>query len=325
MTTIIEMLDKDYVIASLRAGIPRSEIYQREKARLEAAGFTEDWTEGVIANFARKYRNGEFTEQRLKTFEPYVYGVDPEIEGGIPLYTGRLTMTGDWLVISDLHIPLLDMRWFDRAMQTAREKGLRNVLVAGDLLDGLPASSWPDLVPKYTESMEISQVRSVARYLSEEFDQVVILPGNHDRRYIKKAGAYLTFEGLLAGFMRNLPDNVVVTEYDRVEVHSGGQEWVVAHQADYRKKNGAVAQGLIDKFRKNVIVPHQHFSNFHPDENGFNVGLDIGGLMWIDALAYSNITTSTSREMKNGYATIINGVGTLYADIHGGVEPVSVR
>lgn len=320
--TIIEQLDKDYVISALRSGVPRSEIYQREYTRLQQAGVSEHWTEGVIANFARKYRNGEYNGQALKTFPTYVYGVDPEIEGGLPLFTGHEKLTGDWLVISDLHIPLLDMHWFNLAMHTAREENLKNVILLGDVLDALPASSWPDLVPRYTENMEISQMRSVGRHLSEEFEQVVVVPGNHDRRYIKRAGPFLTFEGLLAGFMRNLPDNVIVTEYDRVTITSGGVDWTLPHPAAYSRTGGNVAQKLINKYRTNVIVPHQHYSNFHPDENNFNIGLDIGGLMWIDAIAYSNLTTTTSRPMKNGYATIINGEGVLHADLQGGVKCV---
>lgn len=312
---IIDQLDKDYVIYSLKRGVPRSEIYRREKERLDALGYTEHWTIGVIAHFARQYKAGRLDMQTgVHEFDTYIYGVDPEpLSNALPLFTGHEHIEGDWLVISDLHIPFLDIRWWEKAMITAKEHGLRKALVAGDLLDALPASRYPDLVPKYRKGFEDRQLYTVCDHLGTDFEEVIFMPGNHDRRYIKQSEGTLTFSGLLASFIDGLP-NITVTEYDRLYLNSSGTDWLIAHQDGYNKKSGGIAQGLMNKYRMNVIVPHQHHTSPVVDENDFNVGIDIGGLMWIDAIPYPNMTTSTKRKMVNSYAYVKNGEGVLCWD-----------
>lgn len=311
---VIDLLDRDYVIYALRNNVPRSQIYRREYERLKTMGVTEHWTEGVIANFARKYRAGQLnvTENEIITLPRYVYGIDPPIIGGIPIFTGHEHLEGNWLVISDLHIPIMDNAWFEKAMRTAKEHGLTNVLLAGDLLDSRPASQWPDLVPAYSQDLESAVLSSVTHYLADNFERVVYMPGNHDRWYIKKAGGSMTFEGMIGDFVKFLPDNLIVTEYDRVYIDSDGVEWMVPHQRNYSNKSGSVAQKLINKYRTNVIIPHQHYSGLYVDEWGYNHAIEIGGLMLIPGVAYANMTTSTSRPMQNGYAMVKDGIGTLF-------------
>lgn len=87
------------------------------------------------------------------------------------------------LGIADIHVPFTDETKLQKAVELNRSADL--VVIAGDTMDQYSCSRWRKR--KYVPlDIELDQTIRVLEYLSETFPAVVVLPGNHDNRAIKK-------------------------------------------------------------------------------------------------------------------------------------------
>ena len=312
---IRHLLDRDYILQAKRNGVSTQQIYRREQERLARINPEIKFTHGAIVSLLRTWDlNAEGAPDPLPT---YVYGVDRPRHGAIALYTGQERLEGNWLVIGDTHFPFEDTDLLKRAVSDAKALGIRNMLVAGDIVQGDNASHWPKDVAVYSQDLEMERVAEWAVWFCSQFDLVMWFPGNHDRWHVRHADGLATFRGEVWSWLRHVDqrdiENLMLSEYDRVTLTSGDEDWTIAHQRKYAKMPGSVAQKMINSFRTNVIVPHQHYSGVYTDENGFNVGIDIGGMFIAEAFHYANMNTVPGqRKMSRGWATVVDGVGTLY-------------
>ena len=315
MRDIRPLLDQNYILKARRDGVSVQQIYRREQARLAAINPDIQFTHGAIVALLRTWDlNPEGAPEPLPT---YVYGVDKPRHGAIPLYTGQEHLEGDWLVIGDTHFPFEDTALLKRAVGDAKALGIRNMVIAGDIVQGDNASHWPKDVSTYTQDLEMERVAEWAVWFCSQFDIVMWFPGNHDRWHVRAADGRANFRGEVWSWLRHVDirdiENLMLSEYDRVTLTSGNETWTIAHQRGFSRKSGSVAQKLINQYRSNVIVPHQHYSGVYSDEHGYNVGIEIGGMFIAEAFHYANLNTVPGqRKMTRGWATVVDGVGTLY-------------
>lgn len=317
-TKIRHKLDLDWIYDQLRNGVSVPEIYHREYSRLLASDENfEHFTVGTISRIAMDWRSGiqEAVASRPRNKDTYIYGVEPPKPGALPRFIGHEKLTGNWLVLSDTHCPYVDFDVVAAGIKDALSMGISQVLVAGDIANGDSANSHASLLPRPTPLEERDSIRELTAYLTSVMELVLYTPGNHDRWAVYQTEGMFSFGEMMAALHNGAYDNLLISEYDRVTITSGGIKWVVPHQTNYSVRSGAVGEALINKYRANVIVPHQHYYGFTTDRNMHNVCLEIGGCYRPDLFAYSNmVSRSSTHEMGRAYALVKDGVGHLIVD-----------
>lgn len=86
-------------------------------------------------------------------------------------------------VISDIHVPFTDEQKLQKAVELNRSADI--VIVAGDIMD-MYSVSRHRLTKSVPIEVELDNTVRLLEYLSQEFPAVVVLPGNHDTRPLKK-------------------------------------------------------------------------------------------------------------------------------------------
>ncbi len=95
------------------------------------------------------------------------------------LEKSKLTILG----LADIHVPFTDETKLQKAIDLNRTADL--VVLAGDTMDQYSCSRWRKRKNVPLE-VELDGTVRLLEYLSETFPAVVVLPGNHDNRAIKK-------------------------------------------------------------------------------------------------------------------------------------------
>lgn len=259
-------------------------------------------TRNVIAGMARDLKAGKL--KRLQRPTTYVYGTDDT--GEFPVYSGHPQLDGDFVVIADTHIPKTDYDLLERVPLVARYYGIKRLLIAGDFYDGDSRHHKNRGVP-ISLSKQIKWGRKALHFLFEYFDEIHMIPGNHDEWFIIDTNHELEWSDL--GHMVQ-PDNAKDMQmycYDRVHIFSGGREVVVPHQANAAKNPLTVPDNLAQQFQAAVICPHQHRTAKGLDSNNRYQIASIGGLHNQDMFDYKQLKTSTYPPMHQGFAVIDDG------------------
>jgi predicted phosphodiesterase len=98
----------------------------------------------------------------------------------------QITIEGNAVVISDVHIPRHCPKTLTRAMKIGKIHGLKRLVIAGDLIDFNMISRHPsEGGPQLSPAEAIVLALRVLKKLSAWFGEIVILKGNHDERLQK--------------------------------------------------------------------------------------------------------------------------------------------
>ena len=109
-----------------------------------------------------------------------------------------LLLRGDWAVTADWHVPLYDAKLVNKFLDDAEQRGLTNLLIAGDFLNGDSLSQYYPKQKSAGIEKEVNEARSLMETLAKNFKQIVFLKGNHDYRYVKSAEYRQDFVSLWA-------------------------------------------------------------------------------------------------------------------------------
>lgn len=243
----------------------------------------------------------------------YRYGIDAQDDNAIPLFNGRLTLEGDFLVLNDLHIPAIDPPWLERAVAVGRHFGISQCLIAGDFFNAAGISRHPKKKTPYPFGREVRMGRECLEWLCQYFT-VYLEPGNHDDWFVFDHDGQVSFTdaaSMLVG-SDTVRARLLVTEYDRVTVLNAGEKWTIPHQSSYSKDGLKVGNQIAQKYQSNVIIPHQHISGKGPDIYNRYVVIDSGGMFNPYRFDYVQLKTSTRREMNQGFVTLLDGWAELW-------------
>ena len=224
-------------------------------------------------------------------------------------HKGNLAITADW------HIPLYDAAYANRFIKTARERGHKNLLIAGDFFNFDALSAYE---PKQHEAGlegELVEALSVMRVLLETFDTIYYLWGNHDVRLHRALGFALQFQNAMKLVFGALGDEALAriqfTNLDHMWVDVPGQEsWYICHPANYSRIPLSTARVLAAKQNAHVITAHSHHCAVGYGTDGARVVAEIGGLFDRHKTAYLQRTT-TFPTWQTGYAFLEDGKLTV--------------
>lgn len=243
-------------------------------------------------------------------------GVEPPQTMGQPVFDGQLCLTADELMIAgDIHVPSTNYPLLQSMVDVAQKHMAepRALLICGDLSNGDQDTHHAPLAPTISRQNELRQLEALMGWLLLTFDTIYLTPGNHLRHRLMNAlKADIGADQVVRLFVP--PEHlrrVTFSWYDEVHVTSGGEDYVIAHQYQYRQTKLSIANDLAQKYQKNVICFHQHHTAIGRDKYNHHTIIDCGGLHDQTMMGYVNLVPSTLPRMNNGYVYLRDGTANL--------------
>lgn len=282
------------------------------------------WTEDELV-ILREMTAAGFTAAEIgKRLGRTVYSVDAaRKQNGItqrlvaadsPVYPGLARLEGDALIVADVHIPCHDQEFLERLVDLAVRWGIKNLGIAGDLLDFETLSD----LDHYSD-VEISvtsQIEAASRMLTilgTEFDNIVYCAGNHERRLLRRLD---TVDTLAEAMRLWTPERVQMTDYQWFTAVSGGEAYQVEHPCNISAIPAQVARGLAAKYHRNVIAGHGHLWGLTRDVSGRYWAIDSGVVCDPKRLAWVQKKHTTRPQMLQGAVIIRDGLPVLLSPEH---------
>jgi hypothetical protein len=266
-----------------------------------AAILTEQWGEGVtwsgVRSCARVHGFNSNADQ--SSGPPWVRR-----------YRDFWRLQGDWVIAGDLHLPLADWELCGKVAVTAKARGIKNLLIGGDVFDMQAYGHYEALVtPPPPEADRIAGLYVMGLW-RDWFTDIRILMGNHDARLLKALSGRESEETLAAVFLSRLggPDNVQVSIYGYCIVDTPTGEWRVTHPGSFGRNQLSVANNLARKFGSHILTFHEHHDARGWDDSGQYVVANIGMLADPAKLAYSQLVDRSSTPvMRQSFGVLQNG------------------
>ena len=220
-----------------------------------------------------------------------------------------LNLRGDWAVTADWHVPLYDAKLVNKFLDDAHERGLTNLIIAGDYLNGDSLSQYYPKQKSAGIEKEVFEARKLMEVLAQNFSNIVFLKGNHDYRYVKSAeyrqdfvsAMKEVFLGIELGSCR-----LRFTNLDHVYLNSNGERYLIAHPTSYSKNPLSNPVSICEVHKCHVLTGHTHHCAMGYDASGSYVVGELGGFFNIAQTEYLQGTT-TYPNWCNGYWFIQRG------------------
>jgi hypothetical protein len=234
-------------------------------------------------------------------------------ESKYPTYDNPLVMEGDAIILGDIEFPYHHAEFINRCLNLAEKWGIRQAILAGDVLhfDSLSSFNPNWIKPKtngLTEgaerklmnlamtlsknkqqemidtiveighfeegdgvSSELSAAREGLRRLSEQFDCIDYVIGNHDSRLLNTLQTMLDPEELLR--LLTVDKQWRIAPFYYSILHSGGITFQIEHPRNAAKFS---ASKLCAKYGCSIIMAHSHHLNFTFDLSGKHYAIECG-------------------------------------------------
>jgi len=186
-------------------------------------------------------------------------------------------LKGSQAIMPDAHCPYQDKELIDRTVDLAQAWGIKSAVLAGDTFEMAAFSVFQNR-PSETAEVEIEEGHKFLLSLSDAFENVLLLKGNHDNRFFHLVREQLTVQHFLRMF--DAPPNIKMSEYAQCIVGTGrGKAWHINHP-----RNASVIPGRVPFFlsRKrtdyNIAGGHGHQWGMvaTEDEDCPRLAIDIG-------------------------------------------------
>ncbi len=234
-----------------------------------------------------------------------------------------LPLYDKWLYASDWHCPSYSPLMVDRLIRVAKKKKVTTLVIGGDLTDQPTISKWPKTVPMHSHEECLDSAGALLSLLGDTFDEVVVLPGNHDDRTSKVKNEYFPLERLLHSCLAGRTMNAKLTTTDHTFIYLGdeGPDWhtagvVVGHPDFYSSTpaKGLVPIAMIQ--HRNVIGSHNHIQGLMFSPCGRYWTLDPGCMCDPSNTPYIQRTRGFSKygSWRQGMVYMQGNVPTLLAD-----------
>lgn len=222
--------------------------------------------------------------------------------------TDWLRITGDRLILSDLHVPYHSKEVLEDAVRRAVKAGVTRFLIAGDFLDANQFSrrgQQKGFQPSAQE--DVKDGRTVFKWLLQHMDGGEVIMGNHDAWFESYMAGHFDPEFILPS-MYECDQRITFSRYEQCELVSGGKEYRVLHGANYSAENPlGVAKKLAAKFLQNIIMGHQHHPEQGRDRSGRFRCICLGGCYDASRLMYLHKSPRTNPHPMPSYCIVKDG------------------
>ena len=281
--------------------LPRPETILRQWERLQKGdlGMTHEKHAAILSIPIEVYKARLTHAIKMREQQPYFSLGQP------------LKLSGDWIIIGDVHVPFTDLDWLDLMLQVAK-KHLQypKLLIAGDLLNMDVFSKYPHLTSTPTWQQERDMARAMFDAFWDTFQEVAIIMGNHERRAQRFTSGAFDEVDIFSLLTTNA--KLVSSNYGWCTIDTPTGEWRVTHPTNYSVNQLNVLDTLANKFCQNVIGCHEHHLSIGWDRFGRHVIVNGGCLVDPEKLAYVSLDDSRSAGMKQGFVMLRAGVPYIF-------------
>ena len=219
-------------------------------------------------------------------------------------------VSGDWMITSDWHMPIVDYGLVDRMISDAKRLGIKKLIVAGDWFN---FDALSDYFPKQQDAgfpVELQDSNRLMDYLLNWFDEIVLTLANHDIRITKQLGYKLRFDHSMRVCFYDIDpkrmNKITITNRDYVLVDTPKGVWRICHTNNYSKTQLAYPSKLAEKYRQHVAAGHRHHHAIGFSVSGYNV-LELGGLFDASRTEYLSRWSNDFPIWQQGYSALIGG------------------
>lgn len=221
---------------------------------------------------------------------------------------------GDAVIAGDIHNNTVNKDFSQRPLEIGMEylEKPRRFIAAGDFLS---LESFSGYEPSYPTPAFWREVRSAAAFLElylKTYDELYIIPGNHDLRATKKTHAALLMEHLVKIISHD--PRIKVSNIGHMLLHTPKGTYRVTHGSEYSVNQLVVADQLAQKYRQHIIGWHQHHAAIGMDRFKRQIIVDGGGLFDASAIPYLKVEDNKKPNMVNGFVMVRNGYPYLFND-----------
>jgi len=229
----------------------------------------------------------------------------------IKMYTNLLHLPPkDYLVICDPHSPYYSEYWLNRSLAIADSIGVKDCIIAGDLVDFDFIKSWPN--DRIEEQSTFDSERRATEKLFQAFDyfdDITLIKGNHENRVNRATDGKIQARHLFEIIGKEVWEKkFAYSVYDKLFI---GDKWMVVHPRSYSQISASVAVRLAEKYYRNILNAHGHFFALRYDRSGEYMALDLGGLFDPEKIGYINLKTTTHPTWNPGFA-VVRADGTIH-------------
>lgn len=222
-------------------------------------------------------------------------------------HNGAIAVSADW------HIPLVDYEYASRFLQHCYELDIRTLAIAGDFFNHDALSSFDYKQASADLTTELDEANSIMRSLTQLFDKIIFVWGNHDARVHKALGYKLSFIHSMKAMLHEIPadllDKIEFSNLDHFWVDSpDGEPTYICHPKNYSATPLANARKMAAKMQANVITAHSHHAAMGFDVSGKYVCVEAGGFFDASRTAYLQRSTN--------FQTWCQGYSLIDADGH---------
>lgn len=228
-------------------------------------------------------------------------------ESPFPKYDSPLVMEGDALVLPDVEVPFHNAEFLNRCIELAHKWKIKQCIVAGDYLHFDSIKHWE---PSWVSDenglhMNLSQELEVARretkVLSQTFDNIDYVVGNHDDRFLRALNSQI-FPSELTRLLEAGNRWRIAPYYYSILI-SDGEKYQIEHPNSASKISPIK---LASKYRCHVLQAHSHKWSIDHDISGTYWAINMGCVVDETRLAYAAQRHNTGESHKLG-AVIVRG------------------
>lgn len=158
-------------------------------------------------------------------------------------------------------------------------------------------------------SQEMSEARRVMDVLADRFDEVHLVLGNHEGRYLRMLASPVFADHILTELHRGNDPRWKALPYYYSHIESGGERFRVTHPKATAKYT--TAWKLAAKFGEHVLMAHNHHLNYNFDISGRYYAIETGCCVDESRLPYAAQRDNTQYRHILGAVIVRDGVPWL--------------
>ena len=105
----------------------------------------------------------------------------------------EIRISGDAIITGDWHIPQHSEKILTKVLQTAKDYGIKTLVLNGDTLNMDSFSSFARKQADATWAVEQDSARKFFKRICKVFDRIICIIGNHEKRIERKTDYHIQF------------------------------------------------------------------------------------------------------------------------------------
>lgn len=284
--------------------------------------------------------SGRSRSSVLGKLEEVTLGYVPESRH--PKWNEPPVMSGDVLVMGDLHIPFHNADFINRCLLLAKRWGIKKCIIGGDALDARSFSHWPDdfqsearkivsqefekvlidlaesMPDKYGDKIrekltdaehpidigeEFADARAVLGQIGRAFDEVLYIMGNHEAWVVQQMKKAIPAKDLGALLIGENP-KWTISPYYWCTLESAGVKYQIEHPKNSGKGS---SKKLASKFNQNIIMLHNHQLSMQADASGQFIAIETGACCDVERIQHANQRHDAADQHVTGAVIVRQG------------------